>query len=520
MKKAKLSLKAKVLISFLSLIFSVLFAFLYGAYTFSRLERRMVLVNDLYVPSLKALNQMESTFYLLESDLDKAFQEGIMRPKDTLERVMRSRMEYLDGLLRERVQVDPYLEGELVTLNEKFVSLVRTLDKTYDDWLKKNLYEAELSQHRSEFRMRIKEFSRDLERKIRLSSIGVQDDFSRLGITLTIVIACCFIAAFLLSHWLANALRPLEQLALLVRRISETGLNESIVRDLAKLPQEGDEIATLSGESLKMAISLLDKNKLLEDQKRNIERAHYNLAEQNIELRKTQAKLLHSEKLALVGKMAAQLAHEVRNPLNALNLHAELLEDQLRTQPKSHESLKLLQKEINRLINITENYLDIAKAPKLYPPERVQLNEVVEEMRDLYTPLLKEKGIFFTCDLGDIPPIFVDKPQISQVISNLLKNAAEALEEVDKSGKFIRLITQYQPQSAEVIVSIMDNGVGIAEEMQTDIFSPFVTTKAQGTGLGLAFSRQVVEAFGGEIYFDTTFKSGTKFTLRFSGNTV
>jgi hypothetical protein len=100
----RFGLKTKVLFGFALLFLSVLLAFGYGALTFHRLEGRMVAVNEVHVPAMRALNQIENSFFLLESDLDKSLGEGILRPKDTLENVIISRLDLLDRINREAVE--------------------------------------------------------------------------------------------------------------------------------------------------------------------------------------------------------------------------------------------------------------------------------------------------------------------------------------------------------------------------------------------------------------------------------
>jgi signal transduction histidine kinase len=507
------SLKNRVLLGFSVLSFTVVMVFAYGANTFTRLEARMKKVNDLYVPALKALNQVENSFFLLESDLDKSLREGILRPKDSLETVLTARLEFL-GKIAEEVEREQKLKEGIAALAASYGDCSTVLGKIYGNWASRDFHEAELSSRRADFRFKLKALTREIDQEMRAVSAKVQEELSRLGIALTVVLVFCCSLALVLSYWLAQALRPLGTLAQLMRDISRNGLDESVIHQLADLPASHDEVGTLSRESQKMAASLLDKSKALQDQKLNLERAHVELAAQNEVLKNTQDKLLHSEKLGLVGRMAAQMAHEIRNPLNALNLHAELLEEQLRLDKKALESLEPLRKEINRLITVTESYLDLARGPRLEKAQ-VQLNSIVEELQDLYQPVLREKGIFFTCDLGEIPAISVDRSQFSQVLGNLIKNASEAFEDSPRSGpRYIRMITHFNEEKSEVTVSVMDNGSGIAIEQQKNIFSPFFTSKAQGTGLGLTFSRQVVEAHGGEISFDSAPLQGTKFTLR------
>jgi signal transduction histidine kinase len=510
----RFGLKSKILFGFLLLFLSVLLTIAYGALTFHRLEGRMMAVNEVNVPALRALNQIESSFFLLESDLDKSLGEGILRPKDTLESVINTRLDLLDRIDKESGASVPLLGHKLKGLEDSFHSCSEVLGRLYQDWAGRAAYEEDLSARRADFRMRLKEMIQDLDHETRAVSLTVQDELRSLGLVLTVAIVFCCCVAGLMSIWLARSLRPLETLAHFMRRISHDGLSEAIVTGLADLPESPDEIGTLSRESFKMASSLLSNNKLLQDQKQNLERAHQELAAQNDELKHTQHKLVHSEKLGLVGRMAAQMAHEIRNPLNALNLHAEILEDQLRHDPSAIESIAPLRKEINKLISVTESYLDLARGPRIQKTP-VQLNELIEELHELYEPVLKEKGIFFTCDLGEIPPIPADRAQIAQVIGNLLKNASEAFSGLQRQGaRYIRTITAFDEDRQEVTLSVMDNGAGIAPDQQKNIFSPFYTNKAEGTGLGLTFSRQVVEAHGGEISFDSAQWKGTKFSLR------
>ena len=510
----KYGLKTKTLLGLGCLAATVIFSLAYGAWVFHHLEKRMAAVNDLQVPALKALNQTESTFFLLESDLDKSLGEGILRPIDTLESIIVSRFDFLNRLVSGDRAADPVLREGVAGVSASFRACLDTLNQIYKDWDGRMAHEAELSTRRAEFRLKLKALIRDLDQEMRSVSSEVQRQLNWLGVMLALVLGGCAIGAVFFSFWIARSLRPLESLAQIMREVSANGLTETVVRRLAELPESHDEVGTLSRESTKMAASLLDNSKLLRDQKLNLERAHLELGRQNEELRNAQEKLIHSEKLGVVGRMAAQMAHEIRNPLNALNLHAELLEDQISGDARAKESMAPIRKEINRLIAVTESYLDLARAPRLQK-SKYQLNEIIEELHDLYEPVLKEKGIFFTCDLGDIPPVAMDRGQIAQVIGNLIKNASEAFEGVDRGGPhYIRMITQWSRPTQEAVLTVLDNGAGMSPDLQKNIFSPFFTNKAQGTGLGLTYSRQVVEAHGGEITFESSYQHGTKFTLR------
>lgn len=508
----RVTLRGKVLVGFGLLACSVIGALSYGAWTLRALEGRMETVNDLYVPALKALNQVENSFYLLESDLDKSIEEGIVRPKETLESVLDSRLDYLKKLASKRGNTSPQLERQMAELASAYLALSGVLNRLYANWDARADWAAELSAKRADFRLKLRSLIQNIDHEMRAVSALVQGGLrNQRDVLIGALAFCCLLAAALFS-WLAWSMAPLQGLSDVMRSISISGLNEAAVRKLSEVPTARDEIGTLAMESRKMAATLLDQSKALQDQKQFLQKAHRDLAKQNEELRSTQAKLLHSEKLGLVGRMAAQMAHEIRNPLNALGLHAELLEDQLRGDSRALGSLGLLQKEITRLIAVTESYLDLSRAPRLQK-ERVQVNDLVEELQNLYEPLLKERGIFLTCDLGLLPAIPADRSQLTQVLGNLLKNAAEAFGGGPRTGgRYIRMITQYG--AGFVSVTVMDNGDGIPADQQKHIFSPFFTGKAQGNGLGLTFSRQVVEAHGGDINFDSAARQGTKFTIR------
>lgn len=514
-----LSLNQKVTLGFLLLAAILLALVGYSVAVFRTLESRMEAVNILYIPAIKTVNQVENSFFLLESDLDKSLNEGILRPKDNLENVIRTRLDTLTKLSKGEQILDSDVSQRISDLVQSYEATILILNKVYAEWDSRGAIEANLSEHRANFRYRLKSLALDLDASMREVSSSVQNEINRLVILLTVGLFGSLVAFLGIIYWLSRSLMPLKSLEQIMRSISQNGLDERILGKFLILRSTDDEIGTLTKETQKMAVSLLEKGKAIQEQKLNLERAHKELAQQNEELKLTQAKLIHSEKLGVVGKMAAQMAHEIRNPLNALNLHAELLEEQLKSGDSNPDSMESMKREINRLIQVTDSYLDLARGPKI-EKEFVQLNDIIEELHDLYQPLLKDRGIYFTCDLGDLPKISIDRAQFSQVLGNLVKNATEAFSIEKVVAKYIRIISQFNPESQTISVTVMDNGSGISVEQQKNIFSPFYTNKAEGTGLGLTFSRQVVEAHGGEISFESTENQGTKFTIKIPAKSV
>ena len=511
----RLKLATKVLLSFSFLSITSIMGLSLGIAPFQKLEKKLEIVNDYQMPAMRILTQVESTFYLLETDLDKSFLEGTARPFDSLQSVMNSRIEALSKIIQAIPEGENHYQDEYAQFFTSFKSLQNIIDNTFTHWSDRAMVEADLSQKREEFRNRLKTIMKNFEREHRLISLEVQKDVRRIELLLIVLIGFSFLTTFALAIWLAFILRPLQGLTLAMRSISSNGLNEKSINALAAITDSNDDLGTLTRESFRMASSLLVSSKLMNEQKLNLERAHFELAKQNVELRKTQTKLLHSDKLGIVGKMAAQMAHEIRNPLNALSLHTELLEDRMNGNAILLEGLAPIKKEIGRLAALTDGYLDMARAPKL-EKSKVQLNHIIEELHSFYSPVLKEKKIHFTCDLHEVPELFIDRAQITQALTNLLKNSVEAFdEESESTAKFVRIITNWNADSKMAELTILDNGVGIPQNKIREVFSPFFTSKASGTGLGLAFSKQVVEDHEGEITFESAANIGTKFTLKF-----
>lgn len=224
--------------------------------------------------------------------------------------------------------------------------------------------------------------------------------------------------------------------------------------------------------------------------------------------------LLESERLATIGKMAAHVTHEVRNPLSSIALNLELLEEELQASSvaaeRSDEAASLhqaIKEEVERLTDLTEQYLSLARRnePALAAED---VEQVVSEAlafldRDLRQHHIKVLVAF----ADDLPQLWIDEAQIRQVIHNLVRNARQAMP----SGG--RLSVSARPCEVGVELSIADTGTGLEPEVQRRLFEPFFTTKKHGTGLGLAISRHIVESHGGAIRCEPNDPNGTRFII-------
>ncbi|MFQ5770759.1 MAG: PAS domain S-box protein [bacterium] len=225
-----------------------------------------------------------------------------------------------------------------------------------------------------------------------------------------------------------------------------------------------------------------------------------------------QKKILQSERLATIGKMAAKVAHEIRSPLSSISLNAELLEDELRNYPSVNTDeakalLKSIISEVDRVVAFTEEYLQFSRLPESRPVKG-HIEAVLKDMMEIFQHELGQKNIeveyqFDTKQIG----LKFDRAQVRRIFLNIIRNAIESMP---KGGK-LKMWTEQKDQ--KVIINIQDTGVGISEQMIDKIFDPFFTTKDFGTGLGLAITQQIINEHGGQIFCKSKVGEGTTFTI-------
>jgi two-component system NtrC family sensor kinase len=219
-------------------------------------------------------------------------------------------------------------------------------------------------------------------------------------------------------------------------------------------------------------------------------------------------RLIRSERLATVGRMAAQITHEIRNPLASLGLYVELLGDELRADDDEARRLVVsIGNEIDRLSEITETYLRYVRLPR--PKlEREDLGAIATAVMEFARAELSKGGIALELAVAaGLPDVAADENQIRQALLNLVRNAREAMPD----GGTLRV--EVTAAFGQVRVAIADTGPGIAPEHLGNIFEPFFSTKEKGTGLGLALVQQILAEHGGRVEVSSPPRGGTAFTL-------
>jgi signal transduction histidine kinase len=342
-----------------------------------------------------------------------------------------------------------------------------------------------LLRREEQIKLDLRNVSGQLYMRAQAASLRLEEEESRSWWGALFLLVMAVVVGLVVSAVVTRAVRPLRKLASTAKEIARGDYKQRADET------SPDEIGALGKEFNAMAAALDEREQ----------------------------RLIRSERLAAVGKIAAQITHEVRNPLSSIGLNAEMLEEEvgsLEGSPTQVEEAKQLAraivKEVDRLTDITEEYLRFARLPR--PKlEREDLRQIVASLITFLRGELDARGIRVELDApANLPPIAADEHQLRQALLNLLRNAGEAMAgggrlqlsmcaPSDNHGKFVEL-------------KICDSGQGIAPEHLAKIFDPFFSTKEHGTGLGLALTQQIVVEHGGTIEVQSQPGQGTTFTVR------
>jgi len=226
------------------------------------------------------------------------------------------------------------------------------------------------------------------------------------------------------------------------------------------------------------------------------------------ELKRLEEQVRRADRLAGLGELAAGVAHEIRNPLTAIQGYVQLIGEDMGWEDPQHEYLRIIAKEVNRANRIIEELLRFAR-PTIPLFTHINLTEELEQTLVL-AGQVHAKNITIIRDYQPLPPIMADSEQLKQVFLNLLINAAQAIGE---KGGTIRVATRHLPEWRQVVLAVADTGCGISPEHLDRLFDPFFTTKEKGTGLGLAIAHQIVRLHGGAIGVESEPGCGAVFSI-------
>ncbi len=229
------------------------------------------------------------------------------------------------------------------------------------------------------------------------------------------------------------------------------------------------------------------------------------------ELDESHRTLRQVEKLAMVGKLAAGVAHSVRNPLTSVKLRLFSLERSLSLNARQKEDFTVIAEAVRHVDGIVGNFLEFSRRPRL-SLRTVSLGEVVDGALRLLDSRLATFPVSLTVVRAPkLPEIEADPEQLREALLNILLNACEAME---YSGNLrVEESLRPRPDGPFVAVTVQDSGPGIPSDVLADIFTPFFSTKEQGTGLGLPIAKGILEEHGGDLLVESSPKTGSLFTL-------
>ncbi|MGD9402928.1 MAG: cache domain-containing protein [bacterium] len=311
-------------------------------------------------------------------------------------------------------------------------------------------------------------------------------------------IAAMSIAAVVLSGRIA---RPIRELVRGTEKIAAGRLSYRVG------VESGDEVGQLAASFNRMAEELQRARDGYDELLSTLEEK---VRDKTRELQETHDRLVQSEKLTSMGRMAAGIAHEINNPLTSILINSHLAAEHLGSDPEAEESLSLIMSETARCSEIVGGLLDFSRQN---PPEMVigSLNDVVEKTLALLRTQLLAARVDVVRELdGSIPLIPMDANKMEQAFANLVLNAIDAMPD----GGSLRVESGVSADGGGVLVVFADTGCGISEEDLTRVFDPFFSTKGTaGTGLGLSVTYGIIEQHGGRIDVNSRIGEGAVFIV-------
>lgn len=337
----------------------------------------------------------------------------------------------------------------------------------------------------------------------------------------TILMLVLLVSGLLVYRGAYSLLQPIERIHQVVKavqsgrnlRIGELGLDRD--NELANLAEQFDRMLDLlqrrnaqiqaAAEQLEMKVE--ERTRSLQEKTEELQR--------NVQLlNETRQQLVTNEKLTALGELTAGIAHEINNPTAVILGNMELLRVELGDNAEVvEEEIDLIIQQVGRISTIIRSLLQYSRPGEFNAPlEMHQITPIIEEMQLLVRHSLGKQEVVLLPELNASYPVQVNRPQLLQVLINLVVNAAHAMD--GKGRIWIRTYDWVeQDEPVGIKIEIEDEGSGIPQEQLSRIFDPFYTTRKDGTGLGLSLSYGIIKRIGGTIEVSSTVGKGTLFTV-------
>ncbi|BDM62792.1 two-component sensor histidine kinase [Shewanella sp. NFH-SH190041] len=342
----------------------------------------------------------------------------------------------------------------------------------------------------------------------------------------TILMLVLFVSGLLVYRGAYSLLQPIERIHHVVKgvqagrnlRIGSLGLERD--NELTHLAEQFDRMLDqlqLRNTQIQAAAEQLEMK--VEERTRSLKERTREL-QQNVQLlNETRQQMVINEKLTALGELTAGIAHEINNPTAVILGNMELLRYELGDNAQVvEEEIKLIIQQVGRISTIIRSLLQYSRPGEFNAPlEMHQITPIIEEMLVLVRHSIKQQEVVLNTELNASYPVQVNRPQLLQVLINLVINAAHAM--AGNGQIWIRTKDWYRDNNTDgellgVQIEVEDEGRGIPPESLSRIFDPFYTTRKDGTGLGLSLSYGIIKRIGGMIEVDSTVGEGTVFTIR------
>ena len=314
-----------------------------------------------------------------------------------------------------------------------------------------------------------------------------------------------FISAILYVILSRFVLKPVSTLSKAMGRVAQGHLDQT------ETAVSQDEVGQLVGSFNQMTQELKTSREKLQNWTESLEQE---VAKKSDELKKSQDKLIHAEKLAAMGRLTADVAHEIRNPLTAIGGFARILQKKA-TGEKEKKHAEIIVGEVARLEKILRDVLTFSSDVR-YHLEKHRVEDFVLDVVNTFEHRCSEQSVTVAVAIEkDLPLILIDRQQVGQAFSNLITNALEAMP--GGGALSITAGSELLNGVRYVYIKVFDTGTGVDENKMSLIFEPFFTTqeRGRGTGLGLSITRKIMEEHGGFIKAEGAKGKGSTFSLYF-----
>jgi two-component system, NtrC family, sensor kinase len=482
-----MSIRTKVIGSFLVILFLFFAASLFNYSRFRKANARLYLVSELYLPFSRSIEQLQGNIftvvedmrlYYFHSDYGAEAANFSRMVHDVYPFMVSKRIAEVDQLLSkpEFRELKPTI-NDLQEAIEKVRTLFTRMVQSRDRGEFEGIY--------VELRSNLQDVSRIVDDDCQRITQAAQHegrDSIVLSLALSSFVVIFGILTLLMSH---RVLRPLPILIDSIKKIADGNFDQSLKVDASNT----DEISILAREYNRMLAGLAIRDKKIHEQ---------------------QSELLQTEKLAAIGQLSAEVVHEIRNPLNAISLNIDWLETQVGNRNSElSKTLSSIAREIQRLNQITESYLVRARVPS-QQFSKIEVHDLLSEILSFSKEDDRARNITVQTEWAP-QEIYIkaDRSRLKQAFLNVLKNAKEAMPR----GGRLMIRTEIRENVSRILFS--DTGYGMNDSVKQHTFRPFYTTKQSGTGIGLMLTKNIVEEAQGSVDCESRMGEGTTFTFQF-----